>query len=91
MMQVEVENAFNNIYPTTIFKELCDAKGLWQTLSPLPCYFMMFIFFFTTNMGGMWRGSPLLSHFQAQGKGDPLRGPLFSPLLNFLKDHHAGP
>jgi hypothetical protein len=50
----------------------------WQTLSLLPCCFMVFIFLFTSNMGNMKRGSSLLSHFQAQGKGDPLGGPLFS-------------
>ncbi len=49
----------------------------WQTLSLLPCCFMVFIFLFTSNMGNMKRGSSLLSYFQAQGKGDPLGGPLF--------------
>jgi hypothetical protein len=26
MMQVDVENAFNNVFWTIIFKELCEAK-----------------------------------------------------------------
>jgi len=32
---------------------------------PLLGCFMMLIIFFTTSMGGMWRGSTLLNHLQA--------------------------
>jgi hypothetical protein len=36
-------------------------RGLWWTLSPLLNCFMVFILFFTINMGNMWKGSLLLS------------------------------
>jgi hypothetical protein len=42
-------------------------KGFWPTLSLLPICFMVFILLYTTNMGGMWMGSPILNHFSAQG------------------------
>jgi hypothetical protein len=45
--------------------------GLWRTLSPLLSCFMALILFFIISMGGMWKGSPLLNHFQAQGKVTP--------------------
>jgi hypothetical protein len=38
----------------------------------------MVIIFFTTNIGGMWKGSPLLTHLQAWGKVPPLKGRLFA-------------
>jgi hypothetical protein len=38
-------------------------RSFWQALSPLPGCFMVFIFLFITNMGNMWRRSPLLNHF----------------------------
>ncbi len=47
-----------------LFLESCVmSRGLWWTLSFLPSCFMVLILFFTTSMDGMWRGSPLLSHF----------------------------
>jgi hypothetical protein len=71
MMQVNVENAFNNVFRAVIFKELWDVKDLWQALSLLPCCFMVLILLFTTNMGSMRRGSPLLNHLQAWSKVNP--------------------
>ncbi len=64
-MQVAVKNVSNIIFQVVIFRELCDARGLWQTLFLLPNYFMVLILLFTINMGGMWKGSSLLSHLQA--------------------------
>ncbi len=29
MMQVDVENIFNNVFLVVIFRELCDVRGLW--------------------------------------------------------------
>jgi hypothetical protein len=46
-------------------------KNFWRALSPLPGYFMVFILLFITNMGDMWKGSPLSNHFQAWGKVTP--------------------
>jgi hypothetical protein len=39
---------------------------------------MVFIIIFTTSMGNIRRGSPLLSHLHAQGRVTPLGGPLFA-------------
>jgi hypothetical protein len=63
MMQVDVENAFNNIFQATIFRELCDVEELLASIISLPSYFMVFVFLFITSMGSMWRWSPLLNHF----------------------------
>jgi hypothetical protein len=60
-----------------LFLESCVmSRGLWQTLSFLLNCFMVLILFFITNMGGMWRGSPLLNHLHVR-HGDPLGGLLF--------------
>jgi hypothetical protein len=32
MMQVDVENAFNNIFPATILKKLCDVEELLASI-----------------------------------------------------------
>ncbi len=47
------------------------SRGLWRTLSLLAYCFMVFILLFTTNMGDMWKGSPLLNHLHAQSKVTP--------------------
>jgi hypothetical protein len=65
MMQVGIENAFNNVSLATIFRELCDVGGPLMNMSLLPCCFMVLILLSITSMGDMWRGSPLLNHFQA--------------------------
>jgi hypothetical protein len=39
--------------------------GFWQALSPLLSCFMVLILLFITSMGDMWKGSRLLSQFQA--------------------------
>ncbi len=57
MMQLNIENAFNNIFWVVMFRELCDVGG------PLANIILSII-----NMGGMWRGSPLLNHPWAQSK-----------------------
>jgi hypothetical protein len=65
-------------------------KVFWWTLSPLPGCFIVFIFLFTTNMGNMKRGSPLLNHLQAQGRVTLKRSFIcLGPLLNIPKDHYA--
>jgi hypothetical protein len=70
-MQVDIVNVFNNVSVVVIFKELCDAKGPLASMSILLSCLMVHILLFTTNMGSMWRGSPLWSHLQVQGKVAP--------------------
>jgi hypothetical protein len=62
VMPVDVENDFNNVSQAIILESCMMPGGFWQALSPLPSCFMVFIFLFTTIMGNMWRGSPLLNH-----------------------------
>jgi hypothetical protein len=62
MMKVDVENAFKNLSQVAIFRELCDVGGFWRTFFPLPSCFVVLILKKTTNMGNMWRRSPLLNH-----------------------------
>jgi hypothetical protein len=45
--------------------------GLLRALSLLPSYFMVHILLFINSMGNMWKGSPLLNHFQAWSKVTP--------------------
>jgi hypothetical protein len=67
-MHVEVKNAFNSIFQTIIFRELCDARGPLVSIVPFTKLFMVFIFLFSISMGDMWKGSPFLSFLQAQGR-----------------------
>jgi hypothetical protein len=34
MMQIDVKNAFNDIFQVVVFKKLCDAKGLLVKIVP---------------------------------------------------------
>ncbi len=61
-MQVNIKNAFNNVFQTIIFKELQDAKGPLASIL-LPSCFMVFILIFITSMGNMRKESPLFNHF----------------------------
>jgi hypothetical protein len=63
MMQVDVENAFNNIFQTIIFKELCKVEEPLASIVPFTKLFYGAHSFFTTNMGDMCRRSSLLNHF----------------------------
>jgi len=52
-------------FQVDIFRELWMSRGLWRALSFLPSCFMVFILLFTSNMGSIWRGTPLLNHLHA--------------------------
>jgi hypothetical protein len=65
MMQVNVENAFNNVFQAIILKELCDVEELLASIVPFTGCFMVFIILLIIDMGNMWKRSPLLNHFQA--------------------------
>jgi len=56
---------------------------------PFTRLFYVHHFFFTTSMGGMWRGFPLLSHLQARGPKWSFI--CFGPLSNSPRDHHMAP
>jgi len=68
MMQVNIENAFNNVFQATIFRELCDVGGAFGEHCPLSQVVLPCSFFFFTNMGDMWKGSPLLNHFRHEAR-----------------------
>jgi len=67
-MQVDIENIFNIIFWTIIFRELWDAKGPLANIIPFTKIFYGVHFFFPTNMDNMKKRSPLLNHLQAQNK-----------------------
>jgi len=67
-------------------------EGLSWTLSPLPNYFMVFIYFFISRMGSMWRGHHYWVIFRHE-VGWPL-GDIFicfRPLSSFVRNHCTGP
>jgi hypothetical protein len=39
MMQINIENAFNNVFQVAIFRELCDAGGFLVNIVPFPKLF----------------------------------------------------
>ncbi len=45
MMQVDVENAFNNVFWTIIFRELCDVEGSLASIVPFTKLFYDVHFF----------------------------------------------
>jgi len=72
MMQIDVNNVFNNIFRAIIFKELQEAEGPLASIVLFTKLFYGAHFFFTTSTSSMsLRGSPLLNHLQAQGKVTP--------------------
>jgi hypothetical protein len=64
-MQVDVENAFNDVFQAVIFKELRDVGGPLASIVPFTKLFYGVHYSFTTSMGNMKKGSPLLNHLQA--------------------------
>jgi hypothetical protein len=54
-MQIDVENAFNNVFRVTILKKLCDAKRPLVNIVPFTTLFYDDHFSFTTSMGNMER------------------------------------
>jgi hypothetical protein len=71
MMQVDIENTFNIFSRIIIFRELCDVEGLLVNIVSFTRLFHGVHSSFTTNMGGLWRGSPLLNYLQAPSKVTP--------------------
>jgi hypothetical protein len=64
-MQINVENVFNNIFCVIIFKELQDVRVPLTSIIPFTRLFYGVIFHYTTNLGNMKNGSPLLNHLHA--------------------------
>ncbi len=60
-----------------IFRELCSVRGTFGEHYPLYQVVMVFIFLFTTNMGGMWKKVTIIESFSNMKQGDPLKGSLF--------------
>ncbi len=57
VMQIDVENTFNNNSQTTIWFKLCDVKGPLTSIVPFTMLFYGAHSFLTTKMSNMWRGS----------------------------------
>jgi len=92
MMQINVENVFNNIFQVIIFRKLQELWDLWWTLSPSSCYFIVFIILFSTNMGNMRKGSLLLNFFWHEVRWPPRRSFIyFGPLFIIPRNHYMSP
>jgi hypothetical protein len=71
VMQVDVENTFNNIFQIIILKKLCDVGGPLVSIVPFTKLFYGAHSYLITNLGNMWKRSQLLNHFQARSKVTP--------------------
>jgi len=91
-MQIDIENAFNSIFWTTIFKELCDVEGPLMSIICLTRYFMVHIFLFITTWVTCGGGHHYWIIFKHEARW-PLKRSIiwFDPLLNFFRNHHMGP
>jgi len=76
-MQVDVENAFNNIFQIVIFKELCDAWGPLASIVPFTKLFYGAHSSFYYQRGQHVEVVTIIKSFLGRKQPDPLRGHLF--------------
>ncbi len=78
MIQVNVENTFNNVFQTAIFKELCDVEGpLLASIIPVTMLFYGIHFSLYYQHGWHAEGVTIIESSSSTKQGDPLGGPLF--------------
>jgi uncharacterized membrane protein YwaF len=77
MMQVDVENAFNNIFQAIIFRALCDVKELLASIVSLTKLFYGVHFSFYYQHGRHVEGVTIIEPFSGTRQGDPLKSLLF--------------
>jgi hypothetical protein len=92
-MQVDIENTFNNVFQTTIFKKLHDARGPLANIIPLTRSFYGAHFSLYDQHGHHVEGVTIIESSSEMRQGGPLKGFLiyFGPLLNVPRDHHTDP
>jgi hypothetical protein len=77
VMQVDIKNAFNNIFQVAIFIKLQNAKGLLANIILFTQLFFGVHSSLYYQMGNTKRGSPLLNHFHVRGRVTPQDCPYF--------------
>jgi len=78
MMQVDVENDFNNFFWIIIFKELCDVEGPLANIVPFTKLFYGAHFSFYFQHGQHVEGVTVIESFSSMKQGDFLGGLLFA-------------
>ncbi len=76
-MQVDVENAFNNIPQTIIFKELCDVERPLMNIIPFARLFYGAHSSFYYQHERHVEGITIIESSSSMQQGDPLKGQLF--------------
>jgi hypothetical protein len=74
MMQVDVENIFNNVFQTVIFRELCDVEGLLMNIVPLYQVVLWCSFFSLLLAWAACGGIIIIESFSSMIQGDPFGG-----------------
>jgi hypothetical protein len=92
MMQVNVENAFNNIFQVIILRELCDVEGLLVNIVPFTKLFYGVHSSFYYQHGQHVEGVTIIEPFSGMKQGDPLKSLLFVLVhyQTFLETHFVG-
>jgi hypothetical protein len=78
MMQVDIKIFFNNIYQATIFRELCDVRGLFANIVPFIKLFYGAHSSLYFQHGWHVERVTIIESSSGTKQGDPLRGPLFA-------------
>ncbi len=71
MMQINIENAFNNVFQVAIFRELCDAGGFLVNIVPFPKLFYRAHFSLYYQHGWHVEGVTIIESSLGIRQGDP--------------------
>ncbi len=92
VMQVKVENVFNNIFRVVILKKFCDVGEPLASIIPFIKLFYDVHFFLYYQHGQHVKKVTIIELFSGTRQGDPFKRSFicFGPLSSFFKDHHVG-
>jgi hypothetical protein len=76
-MQIDIENDFNNISQTVIFRNLCDAGGFFKRIIPFIGLFYGAHSSLYYQHGRHVEGVTIIESSSNTWQGDPLKGPIF--------------
>jgi hypothetical protein len=77
MMQVNVKNAFNNVFQAIILKKLCDVEELLASIVPFTRLFYGVHSSFYYQHGRHVEGVTIIESFSGMRQSDPLKSLLF--------------
>ncbi len=77
-MQVNIENAFNNVFRSTIFRELRDAKGPLASIVLFTMLFYGVHYSIHYQHGQHEEGVTIIESSSSMRQREPLGGPLFA-------------